>query len=123
MTPPQGWQGGRQEGWQGGRQGRGDRSSPQRLGRALDRLMGTLRAPSVDVLDSVFTRWAEIVGADVAAHSRPVSIDGETLVVSVDDSTWASEVRWLENELISRVAEVSGSDRVSQLTVRVARRK
>ncbi|MEZ5168095.1 MAG: hypothetical protein R2695_17015 [Acidimicrobiales bacterium] len=27
---------------------------PQRLGRALDRLLGTLRAPSADVLDTVF---------------------------------------------------------------------
>ncbi len=85
--------------------------------------MGTMRAPSVDVLDSVFTKWAEIVGDDVAAHSRPVSIDGETLVVSVDDSTWASEVRWLENEVLSRVAAVSGSDQICELTVRVARRK
>lgn len=102
---------------------RGEGQGPQRLGRALDRLMGTLRAPSVDVLDSVFTRWAEIVGDDVAAHSRPLSIDGETLVIAAEDPTWASELRWLENEVISRVAEVSGSDRISALNVRVARRK
>ncbi len=101
----------------------GDRGGPQRLGRALDRLMGTLRAPSVDVLDSVFTKWPEIVGDDVAAHSRPVSIDGHTLIVAADDPTWASELRWLENEVMSRVAEVSGSDRISALNVRVARRK
>ena len=101
----------------------GDSGGPQRLGRALDRLMGTLRAPSVDVLDAVFTKWAEIVGEDVAAHSRPVSIDGHTLVVAAEDSTWASELRWLENEVVSRVAEVSKSDRVSALNVRVARRK
>ncbi|MEZ5246807.1 MAG: DUF721 domain-containing protein [Acidimicrobiales bacterium] len=101
----------------------GHHRDPQRLGRALDRLMGTLRAPSVDVLDSVFTKWPEIVGDEVAAHSRPLSIDGHTLVVTVDDANWASELRWLENEVISRVAAVSGSDRVSALNVRVTRRK
>jgi predicted nucleic acid-binding Zn ribbon protein len=85
--------------------------------------MGSLRAPSVDVLDSVFTKWPEIVGDEVAAHSRPLSIDGSTLVVTVDDANWASELRWLENEVLSRVAEVSRSDRISRLTVRVARRK
>ncbi len=105
------------------RAGNTESGGPQRLGRALDRLMGTLRAPSVDVLDSVFSRWAEIVGDDVAAHSKPVSIGPDTLVVSVDDPTWASEVKWLENEVIARVAEVSKSDRVSALNVRVARRK
>jgi predicted nucleic acid-binding Zn ribbon protein len=101
----------------------GSGDGPQRLGRALDRLMGTLRAPSVDVLDSVFTRWPEIVGDDVAAHSRPLSIDGATLVIAAEDSTWASELRWLENEVIARVAEVSKSDQISTLNVRVARRK
>ena len=101
----------------------GQDRGPQRLGRALDRLMGTLRAPSVDVLDSVFTKWPEIVGEEVAAHSRPLSIDGHTLGVTVDDANWASELRWLENEVLSRVVEVSRSDRISTLNVRVARRK
>ena len=85
--------------------------------------MGTLRAPSVDVLDTVFNRWAEIVGEDVAAHSRPLSIDGETLVIVASDPTWASELRWLENEVLSRLTEVSGSGRVSKVNVRVERRK
>ncbi len=85
--------------------------------------MGTMRAPSVDVLDSVFTRWSEIVGDDVAQHTRPTSIDADTLHVEATDSTWASEFRWLENEVLERVAEVSGSDRVCKVNVRVARHK
>ena len=96
---------------------------PQRLGRALDRLMGTLRAPSVDVLDTIFNRWDEIVGEDVASHCRPLSIDGETLIIAAEDSTWASELRWLEKDVLARVAEVSKSDRISAVNVRVARRK
>ena len=96
---------------------------PQRLGKALDRLMGTLRAPAVDVLDTVFGRWSEIVGDDVAAHTRPVSIEGDRLTIEADDPTWASEVRWLGNEVVARLAEVSGSDRIQAVNVRVARRK
>jgi predicted nucleic acid-binding Zn ribbon protein len=78
-----------------------------------------MRAPSVDVLNSVFSRWEEIVGADLAAHTQPAAIDGDQLVVSVDDSTWASEFRWLEAEVLKRVREVSGSDRITTLLVRV----
>ena len=85
--------------------------------------MGTLRAPSVDVLDTVFSRWPEIVGEDVAAHCRPVSIDGDTLTVAASDPTWASELKWLEKDLVRRLGEVTGSDRVSQVIVRVSRRK
>lgn len=96
---------------------------PVRLGRALDRLLGTMRAPATDVLDTVFSRWPDIVGPDVAAHARPVAIEGSTLTVEADDPAWASELRWLENELVARLAEVSGTDRISKVSVRVARRK
>lgn len=96
---------------------------PQRVGRALDRLMGTLRAPSVDVIGAVFTKWSDIVGDDVAAHTRPVSIDGDELVIAADDPSWASEVRWLEKALLQRVAEVTGSPRIQRVKVRVERRE
>lgn len=85
--------------------------------------MGTLRAPSVDVLETVFSRWPLIVGDDVATHCRPVSIEGDTLTVSADDPTWASELRWLEKDLVRRLAEETGTDRISRVNVRVARRK
>jgi predicted nucleic acid-binding Zn ribbon protein len=78
-----------------------------------------MQAPSVDVLDSIFSRWEEIVGPDLATHTQPAAIDGDRLVVSVDDPTWASEFRWLEAQVLERVCEVSGSDRITKLLVRV----
>lgn len=105
-----------------GRRRPGESRGPQRLSVALDRLMGTMRAPRVDVLDHVFNRWDEIVGGDVAAHVRPVSIDGDRLLVSADDAAWASEFRWLEREVLGRLAEATGSDRITQVTVRVGPR-
>ncbi len=98
-------------------------SSPRKLGHSLDRLLGSLNAPTVDVLDAVFGRWEEIIGPDLAKHTRPASIDGEKLVVVADDPAWASELRWLENELLQRVSAVSGSDRLTGVIVRVQRRE
>ena len=96
---------------------------PRPLSDALNRLMGSMRAPSVDVLDAVFNRWGDIVGPDVAMHTRPSAIDGDLLVIVVDEPTWASEVRWLEAELLARLAEAVGSDRIQRLSVRVERRE
>lgn len=100
-----------------------DRDGPQRLSRALERLMGSLRAPSVDVLDAVFTKWPEIVGDDVAAHSRPASIEGSVLRIVADDAVWASELRWLENEVLERLSTVAGNTRITEVEVRVRPRK
>ncbi len=96
---------------------------PQRISHSLDRLLGTMRAPSVDVLSAVFGRWSEIVGPDLADHTRPAAIDGEKLVVVADDPVWASEFRWLEKELLVRVEAVSGSTRIKGLIVKVRRRE
>ena len=82
-----------------------------------------MRAPSVDMLEIVFNRWDEVVGPDLARHSRPSAIDGDRLVVTADDPTWASEFRWLENEVIARLAEVAGTDRIATVSVRVRRRE
>ena len=93
---------------------------PRRLGSTFDRLLAHIEAPSVDVLKAVFVQWPEIVGPDVAAHARPSAIDGEVLVVVADDTTWASQLRWLEPQLIEKIREVSGSDRIKSVKLRVA---
>ena len=62
-------------------------------------------------------------GEDLAAHSRPTAVDGDRLVVTCDSSAWASEFRWLEKQVLDRLAEVTGSDRTSALTVRVESRR
>ena len=101
-----------------------DRSDgPRHLGGSLDRLLDTMKAPPVDVLTVVFGSWAEVVGEDLAAHSRPTAINGDRLVVTCDSSAWASEFRWLEKQVLDRLAEVTGTSRTSAITVRVERRR
>ena len=94
---------------------------PKQLGATFEPMMRHMKAPSIDVLKAVFVQWSEIVGEDVAAHTRPSVIDGQTLIVAADDTTWASQLRWLENQLLERIEAVSGSDRINAVKVRVAR--
>ncbi len=92
---------------------------PKKLGWSVERLLNTMKAPSTDVLRAVFLQWPQIVGEDVAAHARPSVIDGQTLLIIADDPTWASQLQWLETELIAKIEEVSGSDRIQAVKVRV----
>lgn len=94
---------------------------PQRLARSLERLLGNLNAPSVDVLDVIFREWASIVGPDLAEHTKPGSIDGDLLTVTADDPAWATEFRWLEREVVQRLAEATGTDRIQRVQVRISR--
>ena len=69
-------------------------------------------------MGGVFGRWAEAVGDAVAAHVKPVKLDGTKLIVEVDDPAWATQLRFLETTLKARLLEVAGAT-VESVEVRV----
>jgi hypothetical protein len=97
--------------------------APVRLGDTIDRVLGRLGTPSRKGVEVVFDRWDEVVGDAMAARTRPVSIDGETLVVSCDDPALTTHVRFLEPQLVARLAELSGERHITRVEVRVDRRR
>ena len=61
----------------------------------------------------------------VAGEERGVVIsklDGDRLVVEVDDPAWATQLRFLEGTMRTRLAEVAGAS-IERIEVRVARRR
>ncbi len=93
---------------------------PVALSESLDRLLDSLGAPSTDLLSTIFSRWEQVVGTEVARHCRPVALDDDRLVVEAADAAWASELKWLSEELLQRLAEASSQARLKSITVRVA---
>jgi len=104
-------------------------NEPVSLGDSLRDVVRALRpddrrsanAP-IATIGGVFGKWDEAVGAAVAAHVQPVRLDGATLVVEVDDPAWATQMRFLEGTLRTRLEEVAGAV-VERIEVRVARRR
>jgi predicted nucleic acid-binding Zn ribbon protein len=94
---------------------------PERVGPALDRVLRGLGAAPAGVVGSLFARWEDIVGAQLAGHARPLGLHDGVLAIGVDDPAWATQVRFLESELIRRVREVTGSAEVARVEVRVRR--
>jgi predicted nucleic acid-binding Zn ribbon protein len=67
---------------------------------------------------SVFGRWAEIVGGDLAGHTRPERLaDGELTVVA-DSTAWATQVRLLAAQLVLRLNTELGDGTVLRVKVR-----
>ena len=96
-----------------------------RVGEGVDRVLRHLGAPSRDVVTAVFERWREIVGDRLAAHAEPVAVSDGHLVVRVDDPAWGNQLRWLERDVLQRLADVTGAGGVVGLEVRTgdARRR
>ena len=93
---------------------------PARVGEMLDRTLRSMGPPSAAGVEVVFDRWHEVVGDAMAARTQPLRIDGEVLVVSCDEPAIATHVRYLQSELVERLAQLSGERKVTRIDVRVA---
>ena len=83
---------------------------PRRVGESMPRLLDRLGAPSSPLtMEVVFTRWAEVVGAELAEHLQPLRIDGHALVVAVDHPAWATRARIDAGSIIERVRTAGGT--------------
>jgi predicted nucleic acid-binding Zn ribbon protein len=92
----------------------GEVPEPRAVGDSLDRV-----ASSLGLAPALLSRWPELVGEGLAERTRPRSLRDGTLVVAVDDPAWATQLRWLEADLVTRLADVLGPGRVQRIEVRV----
>ena len=64
--------------------------------------------------------WPEVVGAQVAGHSRPGRMDRGTLVIFVDSSVWLSELaRYVRGPLLTNVQRLCGADKVRAIRLQL----
>ena len=90
---------------------------PRRVGESMPRLLGRLGAPPTPaVMEAVFTRWEEVVGAELGGHVRPVRVDGRALVVAADHPVWATRARMESGRILARVQEL-GETPIQRLDV------
>lgn len=67
---------------------------------------------------SLFGRWAQIVGPDLAAHTSPERLADGELVVAADSTAWATQLRLLAGELVRRLNAELGDGSVRRVNVR-----
>jgi predicted nucleic acid-binding Zn ribbon protein len=92
---------------------------PVHVGTSVERVLRHLGAPTSDALETVFGRWATLVGPKIAAHAAPIGVATGRLTVRADDPAWANQLRWLEQELLDRLASALGPGVVTAIDVRV----
>jgi predicted nucleic acid-binding Zn ribbon protein len=102
----------------GSGRGRLRRDDPQPLTSAIDGLLNQHGWQQRAAMGSVFGRWAEIVGADLAAHTKPDSFADGELAVTADSTAWATQVRLLAAVLVKRLNDELGDGSVRRVRVR-----
>lgn len=65
--------------------------------------------------------WSDVVGERLASRTAPISLEEGWLVVSASTPAWAAQVRFMEEEIGRRAAEILGEERVPHVRVVVGR--
>ncbi|MBV8161711.1 MAG: DUF721 domain-containing protein [Acidimicrobiia bacterium] len=104
-----------------GRHDARDPRGPRPLKASLDQVSRHLGGPEAGALSGLFARWADIVGSQLAAHARPVSLASGVLVVAVTEPAWATQLTYLEAELVGRFRDALGDGVVERVEVRLRR--
>ncbi len=95
----------------------GAEREPASIRQSLDAVMNRLSGTSLATIDVVMNAWPDIVGPSLAAASAPVKIDAGQLLVRVEEAIWSTEVRWLQGEIVERVAQLSGGTTLTGVRV------
>src|SRR5688572_23499298 len=64
-------------------------------------------------------RWSEIVGDQLAAHTRPDLIRFKKLYLIVENSVWLQQLTFLKPTLIEKINAAAGGPVVSDIVLRV----
>jgi predicted nucleic acid-binding Zn ribbon protein len=92
---------------------------PRLIGDSLPDVTKRLGLAKPNVLTAVFAHWNAVVGSPLCEHVTPIGLRGSVLTVEVDEPAWATQLRFLHDDVVTRVNEATGHQSVTELVVRV----
>ncbi len=63
--------------------------------------------------------WPAAVGKSIAAHTGRLNLVRTTLVVEVEDAIWQKQLHCLSHQILSRVRNLTGTDRIRDIEFRI----
>jgi predicted nucleic acid-binding Zn ribbon protein len=94
-----------------------DARDPQPFGRLLSRLSAERGWAPRLANGQVFGQWARLVGEEVAEHAQPVTLKDGELTVRASSTAWATQLRLLQGQLLTKIAAVVGHGVVKRMRI------
>lgn len=95
----------------------------KRVGDILPGVLDCLGLGKIVEESRLRKEWAGIVGAHIAARSRPGEIRGGTLFVMVENSVWMQEMRFHQKQIINRIRESFPGLGIKEIRLAIEREK
>ena len=93
------------------------KGDPQTFGAAIDAFL-KVRGWEHDVrMRSVFARWAEIAGPEIADHCEPTALRDGELLLQAESTSWATQLRLMTRQIADKINADLGAPVVTSVKV------
>ncbi len=97
------------------------KKKPTHIREALNTALARFRSDADLELLKVFEIWGSAVGRVIADNSRPTAYKGSILMVDVISSAWIHQLHFLKKDLISKVNQALGSEKITDIKFKVGK--
>ena len=96
---------------------RNELSDPKNIGAILNELIDTRDWQQGVAEGNLFSDWREIVGADVAEHSTPITLFEGKLTIQTTSTAWSTQLRLMQSDLLKTIRQSAPGALVEELSI------
>ena len=96
---------------------RSKKEDPEKLSSILNDLVTTRDWKKGIAEGTLFTKWREIVGNEIADHCEPITLFEGRLTIKAESTSWATQLRLITPDLLKNICSRSEGALVEELTV------
>lgn len=94
-----------------------DLGDPQKIGNILNELVEAREWRQGIAEGNIFSDWREIVGADIADHSTPITLYEGKLTIQTSSTAWSTQLRLMNDQLLNKIRQSSPGAVVEELHI------
>lgn len=93
------------------------KEDPEKLSNILSDLVTTRDWKNGIAEGTLFTKWREIVGNEIADHCEPITLYEGKLTIKAESTSWATQLRLISPDLLKNIRSRSEGALVDELNV------
>jgi len=86
----------------------------------LDTALKEFRVTSDTEMTRIWELWEDAVGEAIAQNAKPGAFKKDVLLVHVSSSVWMQQLRFLKQDLLSRINFALGQELVREIRFKIA---
>ena len=94
-----------------------DLGDPQKISNILHELIETRDWQKGIAEGNLFTDWREIIGAEIADHSSPITLYEGKLTIQTSSTAWSTQLRLMNDQILRKIQQSAPGAVVEELNI------